>query len=192
MFTGIIQAVGEILSFENGILWIDSKDLILTPVQRGESIAVNGVCLTVVEESNRKLKFDLSPETIQKTTFGHPTLSKQVNLERALALGDRLGGHMVQGHVDSFAQIINITPQGNSTIFEFEISESKYLIDKGSVTLDGISLTVVGPTSNKFQVWVIPHTLAETNLSSKSIGDFVNLEFDMIPKYLERLLEPYK
>lgn len=192
MFTGIVKSVGSIDSWQDGILWVrPSSELEVETLELGESIAINGVCLTVVEASNGSIRFDLSPETVHKTTFGQLKPGDQVNLERALALGDRLGGHMVQGHVDGVGTLVSKTEDGNSTIIRFEVPEGKFLMEKGSICLDGISLTIVNLKENQFEVWVIPHTLENTNLQSKSPGSQVNVEYDMMMKYLYQLHARY-
>ena len=190
MFTGIIQAVGHVTSFSDGVLTLSAPaDFAPDGYKLGESIAVNGCCLTVIV-SDAGIKFELSPETIARTAFRDIKLDSQVNLERAMQVNDRFGGHIVQGHVDATGTIVSITPSGNSTVFRFQAPTNydRYMIDKGSITVDGISLTVVMPYEGCFDVWIIPHTLAETNLGQKQIGDRVNLEFDVIARYVEKMM----
>jgi riboflavin synthase len=189
MFTGIIQAVGVVHSFESGTLVIDPKDLDLSGLQLGESIAVDGVCLTLVE--GEFLTFELSPETIQRTAFAILQPGYKVNLERAMKVSDRFGGHIVQGHVDGVGSVVSIMPEGNSMIFRFKISNPRYIIEKGSITINGISLTVVEPEGDEFNVWIIPHTIANTSLSQLQVGSSVNIEYDMVAKYLEKLAQPH-
>ncbi len=211
MFTGLIEAKGTVVatrvegSQEGGDLWVSvpagrfrsSKGEIL-PFEMGESVAINGACLTVVEivptGDDVRLKFELSGETYARTSLGSVSEGGSVNVERAMTGEKRFGGHIVQGHVDGLAEIVSITPTGNSVVFRFRVPEggSRYLIDKGSVTLDGISLTVVSPEGDAFDVWVIPHTLQETNLGDRQPGDVVNLEYDVVAKYLEKLSTPYR
>jgi riboflavin synthase len=161
----------------------------ITDWELGESVAVNGVCLTVVDFADG-LDFDLSSETIDRSNLGDLRTGDFVNLERAMTLGDRLGGHIVQGHVDATATITDIQPVDESTIFRFELPNSggRYLVDKGSIALDGISLTVVRPERSRFEAWIIPHTLANTNLGHRLIGDRVNVEYDVLAKHVEQLL----
>ena len=190
MFTGIIQAVGVVSSFDGESLLIDPSDLDLNELRLGESIAVNGCCLTVVSADSGLLRFDLSPETVGKTSFQGLRAGGQVNLERAMQPTSRFGGHIVQGHVDGVGEVVSITPNGNAIIFRFRVPKAKYLIEKGSVTLDGISLTVVDLDATEFNVWTITHTLANTHLGTISVGSKVNVEYDMIAKYLEKLSSP--
>jgi riboflavin synthase len=188
MFTGIIKSVGSIDSWLEGVLWVQlGPEMDSQTIELGESIAVNGVCLTVVEIEDTKVRFDLSPETVQKTTFSEIGDGESVNLERALALGDRLGGHMVQGHVDGIGTLVSAVEDGNSTILKFEVPEDQYLVEKGSICIDGISLTVVNLQGKSFEVWVIPHTLDHSNLKARKVGSKVNIEYDVMNKYLYRL-----
>ncbi len=176
-------------SMENGVLLLDVvRGFENDPWNIGESVAVNGCCLTVVDASNG-LRFDLSPETLSRTSLGSLGTGSTVNLERAMRADGRFGGHIVQGHVDTTGTVVSITPSDNSTVFRFQAPPewAKYMIDKGSITIDGISLTIVDLTGTTFDVWVIPHTLQETNLGQRKIGDKVNLEFDVIAKYAERI-----
>jgi riboflavin synthase len=187
MFTGIIEALGSVRSLDQGRLIVDA------PVQpdwsEGESIAVNGCCLTLLTQNLPQLTFDLSPETLERTNLGSLSSGSKVNLERAMRAGDRFGGHIVQGHIDTHGKLVSIRPEANSHVFTFEIDQKydRYLIDKGSVTLDGISLTVVEPEKGRFDTWVIPHTLENTNLSARKAGDTVNVEIDVLAKHLEKL-----
>lgn len=209
MFTGIIEALGRVLEFDGANLAIAPLAALgANPIQIGESISVNGCCLTVVrvspsepsgalppahitgEPSALGFEFNLSPETVSRTTLGSFKLGAAVNLERAMRADGRFGGHLVQGHVDATGLVVSITPIDGATIFRFRAPEvaAKYLIDKGSVAVDGISLTVVTPEGSEFDTWIIPHTLANTNLGGLGVGDTVNLEFDVMAKYAERLL----
>jgi riboflavin synthase len=190
VFTGIIEALGAVTLFDGGNLALDVVgSLGDDPIRLGESIAVNGCCLTVVETSPALL-FNLSPETLARTSLGDLAPGKNVNLERAMRVGDRLGGHLVQGHVDGTGSVVSITPSDGATVIRFRVPESgaKYVIDKGSIALDGISLTVVEPKGLEFDTWIIPHTLANTNLGNRRAGDAINVEFDVIARYAERLL----
>lgn len=192
MFTGIIEALGRVQWMEDGVLVIEcDQELGPDPVTEGESIAVNGCCLTVVAIRGNGLRFDLSPETLARTALGSAGKGSQVNVERAMRADGRFGGHMVQGHVDTAARVASITAAENSNVFRFQLEQGdgRYLVDKGSVTVDGISLTVVEPRDGLFDAWIIPHTLLKTNLGERRAGDRVNLEFDILAKYVERLLE---
>lgn len=187
MFTGLIQSLGVVREFSGGRLqidgtWPDDHE----PIAVGESVAVNGCCLTTIEAG--ALVFELSPETLARTAFGKLAAGSVVNLERALRVGDRMGGHWVQGHVDGVGSLVAVLPHGDYVEFRFRIPADgdRYIIDKGSITIDGISLTVVTPVEGEFAVWVIPHTLEHTNLKSAQAGDAVNIEYDLVAKYLER------
>ena len=190
MFTGIVESLGEVVSLNEGRLEVRA-DPHFAPdgFDEGESIAVNGCCLTVLPGEG--LRYDLSPETLARTSLGQLTPGSRVNLERAMVAGGRLGGHVVQGHVDTTGIFEGSTSEGNSVVMRFRAPEGsgRYLIDKGSVTIEGVSLTVVRPEGDEFEVWVIPHTLEKTNLGSLKPGGRVNLEFDVLAKYVERLLE---
>ena len=191
MFTGIIQAVGTVRSFEAGTLVVDSGELNLDGLAQGESIAVDGVCLTLVAVVYTKLTFELSEETIKRSSFSGVSVGDSVNLERAMLATDRFGGHIVQGHVDGVGSVVSIREEGNSSVFRFSVPSSRYIIEKGSITLNGVSLTVVEPEGCEFDVWVIPHTFENTNLGSLLAGSLVNVEYDMIAKYLEKLAQPH-
>lgn len=190
MFTGIVEAMGTVRHLSDGDLQITIgtwRDLKL-----GESIAVNGCCLTVARLVEDLVEFDLSPETLSRTNLGDLKAADVVNLERAMRAGGRFGGHFVQGHVDSTARIVEIEPlpEGGAVIrYAVPAEYARYVIDKGSVCLDGISLTAVQPEGNEFPVAVIPHTLAATNLGKRRAGDRVNLEVDVLARYVERLLQ---
>ena len=187
----MIQACGTVASFSNFVLIVDlpldawEGD----PIHIGESIAINGVCLTATN-LGAQISFDLSQETIDRTSLGGLVPGSRVNLERAMRVGDRLGGHIVQGHVDGTARVLSVEHGADSSIITFELvgSGAQYLIDKGSITLDEISLTVVRPEGSRFETWIIPHTLEVTNLGALSVGDIVNVEFDVLAKHVERLL----
>jgi len=194
MFTGIVQALGRVRSIENGVLLLSVPDGFAPDgFGLGESLAVNGCCLTVVHQ-NGDLKFELSPETMARTSLGDIAPGSVVNVERPMIANGRFGGHIVQGHVDTTGTLISITPSVNSTVYRFQapVEYDRYLIDKGSVTVDGISLTVVNPKDGAFDVWVIPHTLQETNLATRTVGSRVNLEFDVIARYVEKMMSAAK
>ncbi len=192
MFTGLIETQGTILqrieSLESVRLLLRSH-LPLEGTQIGDSIAVNGCCLTVVALENQIMTFDLLQETDRRTNFKTVKAGSIVNLERSLRPLDRMGGHYVTGHIDCTAPIIRWEPSGRDYLLEIELNPSfqKWMIAKGSITIDGISLTVSEVYSDRFQVWIIPHTREVTNLASKQIGNEVNLEFDMIAKYTEKI-----
>lgn len=188
MFTGIIEATSEVVSYDGTVLQVALPHVERwEPIKIGESIAVNGACLTVV--SSPPLTFELSEETVGRTAFRNLKAGSMVNLERAARLGDRLGGHLVQGHVDTVGTLVSIEPTGQAHIYRWKVAASydRYLIDKGSITLNGISLTVVSPAEGEFDTWIIPHTLGETNLGVLRPGDLVNVEFDVIARYVEKM-----
>ncbi|HYC90861.1 MAG TPA: riboflavin synthase [Thermoanaerobaculia bacterium] len=194
MFTGIIHHTGTIESFDrlpNGArLRIRTADTV--PFTRGESVAVNGVCLTVLPEPDGSLLADLSDETLSLTTLG--TLgSAHVNVERALAVGDRLGGHIVQGHVDTTGTLMSIANEGDFAVYRwtYPAEFSDLVVSKGSIAVDGVSLTIVDPEPGTFGSALIPETLRRTNLGQARVGERVNLEFDMMAKYVRALVRPY-
>ncbi len=194
MFTGLIETLGSLRSIyrggENCRLTVDSK-LPAKNLALGESIAVNGICLTVTRFGEGFFEADVSPETLERTTLGQLPAGARVNLERALRLGDRLGGHMVTGHVDGVGTVLRREKRGNAVFFEIEAPPSllRYLVPKGSVAVDGISLTVNGVDERLFDLAIIPHSLAQTNLQFLDGGARVNLETDILGKYVERLLK---
>lgn len=194
MFTGIIAAVGQLKSLESRggdiRLHIDPAKLDLTDVKLGDSIAVNGVCLTVVEMASRSLQFDVSQETLQRTSLGQLKTGSEANLEKALAVGDRLGGHMVSGHVDGLGEVLSKTASARSWQYKIKAPAEleRYIAEKGSITIDGVSLTVNGVFDGGFDINIIPHTLEETIIKHYQTGTKVNLEVDLIARYLERLL----
>ncbi|MBS1717736.1 MAG: riboflavin synthase [Armatimonadetes bacterium] len=188
MFTGIIQHVVPVLSFENFRLIIQAPEGI-SDWQIGESIAINGCCLTLVGFKNG-LEFDLSEETLRRTAFGGLHAGQRMNLERAMKVGERFGGHYVQGHVDGVGKFLGSAAFEGSHEFRFQIPEegARYVIDKGSISINGISLTAVEPLENTLSIWIIPHTLQETNLGDLKPGDPVNLEYDVMARYAEKIL----
>ncbi|HET7060760.1 MAG TPA: riboflavin synthase [Nitrosospira sp.] len=193
MFTGIIEAVGEIRrvqSLEKGkSLSIASGSLDLSDTRIGDSIAVNGVCLTVISLAEREFTVDASLETLN-CTEGLDKPEKKVNLERALRLSDRLHGHLVSGHVDGVGEVAGLQPSGESHIVTIEAPSflSRYIARKGSITVNGVSLTVNRVSGARFEVNLIPHTLVVTNLADLSMGTRVNIEVDMLARYVEQLL----
>jgi len=195
MFTGIIEDKGEVLRIEyrgqEKRLTITLPSY-LTEVQLGDSININGVCLTVVQKKGREIELDLSQETLQKTVLGELKKGDQVNLERALRLTDRLGGHIVTGHVDGMGVIIEKRGERDFLQLRIRISESvsKYVVQKGSIAIDGISLTVNECRGGEIQMTLIPYTLDKTTLMGKKVGDRVNVETDILAKYVEKLMNP--
>lgn len=192
MFTGIVEAVGRIAAIEPGMsdlrLTIEAGGLDLSDVRIGDSIAVNGVCLTAVRVDDGAFQVDVSAET-QRCTTGF-RVGDAVNLEKALRLSDRIGGHLVSGHVDGVGEISRVDPVGDSRLVEVVVPAelARYIAAKGSVTLDGVSLTVNQVEGNRFTVNLIPHTLAVTTLQRLCCGSRVNLEVDLLARYVERLL----
>jgi riboflavin synthase len=189
MFTGIVEELGRVAGLEGPRLTVESTTAVDGSVT-GESVAVNGVCLTVVEQSDDSLAFDVTEETFQRTALGRLRPGDPVNLERPLTLTDRLGGHMVQGHVDGVGTVTAVAPQEGGSVVEVELPDGleRYVVEKGSITVDGVSLTVTGVRGSRFTVALIPHTLAVTTLGTTRPGDAVNLEVDVLAKYVERLL----
>ena len=194
MFTGIIEELGivkAIMSQSGGMRLSIAGKIVLEGMKIGDSIAVNGACLTVVGFNSSVFSADVSRETADKTSVGKLRNGDKVNLERPLRLSDRLGGHLVAGHVDGVGVIRGIVKKGDASIFTFDVPSEvmKYLIYKGSITIDGISLTVNEVQGNRFTVTIIPHTAQVTTLGFKKVGDLVNLEADMLGKYVEKFLE---
>ena len=195
MFTGIVEELGEVTAVE--MLDDASRFRLRGPVvtrgaQHGDSIAVNGVCLTVVEHEGDEFTADVMAETLLRSSLGALEVGSRVNLERPMAVGDRLGGHIVQGHVDGTGTILDRTPSEHWELVKVGLPAhlSRYVVEKGSITVDGVSLTVVEVADDWFTISLIPTTLALTTLGIKQSGDPVNLEVDVIAKYVERLLGP--
>jgi len=196
MFTGIIEGLGAIAAIQTsgkGRRLTVNADFDLLHSRVGDSIAVNGACLTAVEIDRRRFVADVSPETLDRTTFGKARIGERVNLERALRLSDRLDGHLVSGHIDGMGTIDQKKTAGNAVIVVIKVPESlsRYMIQKGSVAVDGISLTINQCSAGKFEVSVIPHTAGLTTIGFKAAGAPVNIETDMIGKYVERFLMPH-
>ena len=194
MFTGIIEGLGTVISVTpmgGGIRMAIRSDFTLDSLDVGDSIAVNGACLTAVKVENKEFGVDVSPETLAKSTIGHVKMRDRVNLERALRLGGRLDGHLVTGHVDGTGKVTAKESAGNAVLFSFETSEDlcRYIVEKGSVAVDGISLTVNVCDQKGFQVSIIPHTAEVTTMGFRNIGDLVNIETDLIGKYVERFTQ---
>ncbi len=194
MFTGIIATIGKIESVQakggDIRLQVATQSLDLSDVKLGDSIANNGVCLTVIAMSQSSLSFDVSRESLDRTSLGAVKAGSEVNLEKALAVGDRLGGHFVSGHVDGLGKVIAKQESARSVQFRFEVplGLERYIAEKGSICIDGTSLTVNKAENNWFEVNIIPHTMQETVMKSYRVGTQVNLEVDLIARYLERLL----
>jgi len=193
MFTGLTEGLGEIKAIRRlakGIILDISVSFSLDSPKKGESIAVNGICLTATEINEKAFSVDVSPETIKRSSLHNLKTGDIVNLERALRPTDRLGGHIVSGHIDCVGTIKNIKNLADFTLFDFFMPDEyeKYVVEKGSVAIDGISLTVNTCKDNIFSVSIIPHTIKITNLQFRKIGDIVNLEFDIIGKYVEKLM----
>ncbi|MEK9772921.1 MAG: riboflavin synthase [Opitutae bacterium] len=195
MFTGIVEGVGTVKSLQEAKeSWLLSLDLPFEAengLPAGASLAVNGCCLTMREEGSSNGSFDLLEETLTRTNLGGLRPGDQVNLERSLAANGRLGGHFVTGHIDG-PGVIEIFEERGKNLFlqvRLESESTKYLVDKGCVAVDGCSLTVCEVTDHSFAVWLIPHTLDKTNLKGRKVGDRLNLEFDLLAKYVERIQE---
>ncbi len=192
MFTGIIHSSGVIEAIDRLDAGARLRIRADERLERGESVAVNGVCLTVIPNGST-FTTDISSETLARTTLGSLGAGTVVNLEQALAVGDRLGGHFVQGHVDTTGRLISRESEGEFAIYRwsFPADYTDLVVSKGSIAVDGISLTIVDPDAATFGAALIPETLRRTNLGTARIGDRVNLEFDMIAKYVRTLVAPY-
>lgn len=194
MFTGIIEAIGTIkainINAQGARLVIATNNLDMSDVKLGDSIATNGICLTVVDFDQHSYSADVSNETLKRTGFAHYNTGMQVNLEKAMLASTRFGGHMVSGHVDGISEVLSITNNGNSIEYWLSMPSdlAHYIAEKGSVTVDGTSLTVNALANGKFRLTIVPHTVKETIFAHYQIGTKVNLEVDLIARYLERLL----
>lgn len=193
MFTGIIEGYGRLIgkrAIGGGLAFDLEAGFDLRDGKEGESIAVNGVCLTAYGFSGNRFSADVSPESLARTRLGQISVGDRVNMERALRLSDRLGGHLVSGHVDCVATLKSSKSVGQYTLFSFSLpkDQSRYIVEKGSIAIDGISLTVNSCAPGEFSVSIIPHTLKMTTLNALKVGDMVNIEVDMIGKYVEKLL----
>ena len=196
MFTGIIEGLGTVKSQSRaagGLRMGIDADLPMDKIKVGDSIAVSGACLTVVDFQDNIFEIDVAPETLSKTTLGQVKVEDRVNLERSLCLGDRLDGHLVTGHVDGVGMVRAKRPLANAMLFAFGVPEaiSLYMVQKGSVAVDGISLTVNVCKRSSFEVSIIPHTAKITTMGFKKMGDPVNIETDMIGKYVERFAQHF-
>ena len=197
MFTGLIESVGMVTACDKhgaAVVLTVTTTLPVGEIAIGDSVAINGACLTVTATRETALIFDVSPETVITTTIGSLRSGQSVNLERALRLGDRMGGHIVTGHIDCTGRVARMNEASGNRVIEFTLSpdHARYLIHKGSVAVNGISLTVNKVTRDGFSVNIIPLTQASTTLNKLQIGDNVNIETDIIGKYVERLASPWK
>jgi riboflavin synthase len=193
MFTGLIEGTGRLKTIEprgQDMRLSIQASFDLEGFQTGESVAVDGVCLTMVSWKARAFTVDVSQETLSRTTLGQRYVGDEVNLERALRLGDRLGGHLVNGHVDGKARVMSRKQRGDSLVFAFEVGAElgRYIIEKGSVAVNGVSLTVNRCDEQSFDVNIVPHTARVTTIGSLRVGDEVNIEVDIIGKYVERFV----
>jgi len=193
VFTGIIEEVGRVASAQSNSLTISASQA-LCGMEAGESIAVNGVCLTITSFNTNPLSVDIMPETLMRTNLGLLCVGDEVNLERPLALGGYLGGHLVQGHVDDTGRVTSMNREGGAMLIRFEAPPQvmDYMVEKGFIAVDGVSLTVVTKDTSSFQVAIVDYTRRHTTLGSKRVGDLVNLEVDVIAKYVEQLSRPHR
>ena len=201
MFTGIVEERGRVVLAEPSRIVVEASSATVDDVHAGDSIAVSGVCLTVVsvdsegedvgDGGGRTLSFDVSPETLARTTLGALRAGDAVNLERPVTLVTRMGGHLVQGHVDGVGEVLDVRAAGDGRELTIGLPDGlgRYAVEKGSITVDGVSLTVTTLEGNSFGVALIPHTLEVTTLGDRSAGDKVNVEVDVMAKYVERLME---
>jgi riboflavin synthase len=194
MFTGIVEELGEVVYLtdaggDSAVLAVRGP-VVTSDARHGDSISVNGVCLTVIDNVDGVFTADVMGESLRRSSLGALTAGSQVNLERAATVGSRLGGHLVQGHVDGVARIVAREPADEWEVLRFSLPAglSRYVVEKGSITVDGVSLTVMAVTADTFDVGLIPTTLKLTVLGAKSVGDPVNLEVDIIAKYVEKML----
>ena len=189
MFTGIVEEVGRVVSVSDTGLTIRAS-AVVEDIAVADSVSVNGACLTVTELRGTDFSVDTVPETLRRTNLGGLSVGDAVNLERSMKADGRFGGHIVQGHVDGVGKVSSIFPEGNSHVFEFEGPDNvmRYVVEKGFIAVDGASLTVVNCDSRAFSIAVIPYTLENTVFSAREIGDAVNLEADIMAKYVERLV----
>ncbi len=195
MFTGLVEGIGRITALQplaDGLRLQATAPFDLSEVKLGDSIAVSGPCLTVVALTPRSFTVEVSPETLQRTNLRTKAVGARVNLERALRLGDRLGGHIVSGHIDCVGEVVRLRqgPRHLQLTVRLPAPWSRYVIEKGSIALDGVSLTVNTVHGDEFTVNIIPHTASQTTLEDMRVGDRLNVETDIIGKYVEKLLQP--
>jgi riboflavin synthase len=188
MFTGIVEEIGRVASAQTGSLVIIASD-VLQGIERGASMAVNGVCLTVTDFDTNKFAVDMMPETIERSNLGLLRAGDKVNLERPLTLGGQLGGHLVQGHVDDNGRVASLTRDGGTMLIRVEapLEVMRFTVPQGFIAVDGISLTIVTKDTTSFWVSVVEYTREHTTLGGKQVGDLVNLEVDIMAKYVEQL-----
>lgn len=193
MFTGIVEEIGRVVSAQPGKLVISASSKILEGMHLGDSMAVNGVCLTVTAFDASSFSVDIMQETLRRTNLGPLRTGDKVNLERPLALGGRMGGHLVQGHIDDTGRVVSISREGGAMLVRFEASPEilRYVVEKGFIAVDGASLTVVTRDDSSFTVSLVDYTQKNTTLGSRRVGDMVNLEADIIAKYVENLTRPH-
>lgn len=191
MFTGIVEEIGKVSSASTARLVISARQVV-DGIKPGDSIAVNGACLTVTDFDRASFSIDIMPETLQRTNLGQLTAGDGVNLERPTTLGGQLGGHLVQGHIDDIGRIISMEREGEALLFRFEAPPEvmRYTAPKGFIAVDGISLTITEKDNSSFQVSVVEYTRRNTTLSSRKVGDVVNLEVDIIAKYVAQFTQP--
>ncbi len=191
MFTGIIEEIGRIASAQSNNLVISASD-VLQGIELGGSIAVNGVCLTVINFDSNSFSVDIMPETLKQTNLGLLCAGDEVNLERPVTLRKPLGGHLVQGHIDGTGRVTSITWDGEAMIIRFEapLEVMRYLVKKGFIAVDGVSLTMASRDTSSFQVSIVDFTRRHTTLGSRQVGEIVNLEVDIIAKYVEQFSQP--
>ena len=195
MFTGIISHLGKVTGFQKNVFTFDAPQSFSKLVKKGDSIAVNGVCLTAISDPGRgQFKVEVMPETLKRTALGDLKKGHIVNLELAMKATDRFAGHLVLGHVDGVATIKSIEKKGNSRLFIFKAPKrlGRYIVEKGSIAVNGISLTIIDAKDQSFVVGIIPYTWHHTMLSKATVGDRVNIEVDILAKYLEKLVKSYK
>lgn len=193
MFTGITEEIGRIaLAKSNGLVISASK--VMPEMEMGGSVAVNGVCLTVTGFTANSFSVDVMPETLERTNLGRLGIGSELNLERPLTLGKPLGGHLVQGHIDGTGRVVSVTRDGEATIMRFETRPEimHYIVTKGFIAIDGVSLTVLDRDTDSFTVSIVDYTRKNTTLGGKRVGDLVNLEVDIIAKYVERFSQSYR
>jgi riboflavin synthase len=187
MFTGIVRETGRVVERDGAALAVEAGP-VLAGLERGASVAVDGVCLTVVEASPSRVAFDIGPETLARTAFGSYRPGRRVNLERPLRAGDEIGGHFVQGHVDGVGRVVGLEREAGFATLRLEVPSTEFVVEKGSIALNGVSLTVAAVDGDEVDVMLIPETLDRTNLGDLAPGDPVHVEYDVLGKYAARAL----